>query len=75
MCLQLVKETNSLQATSNYKVHKCLCVCLFVCLCVIKNPEFPEIQTVIILVTLIQNRPKFETLNTWVGANQSIPSV
>ena len=42
---------------------------------VIKNPEFPEVQTVNILVALIQNRPKFETLNTWVGVNQSIPSL
>ena len=37
-------------------------------MCVIKNPEFPEIQTVIILVALIQYRPK-ETLDTWTGVN------
>ena len=41
-----------------------------VCLCVIKNPEFPEIQTVIILVVPLPNRPEFETLDTWAGVNQ-----
>ena len=46
-----------------------------VCLYVIKNPEFPEMQTVIILVALIQNRPKFETFDTVAGVNQSIPSL